>query len=72
MKDILHYLYSYQTLTKEQAKEILQNISLKKYNEIQIASFLTVFSMRSITVDEMNGFVEALKENCIKVNSWLF
>lgn len=68
MKDILHYLYSYQTLTKEQAKEILQNISLKKYNEIQIASFLTVFSMRSITVDEMNGFVEALKENCIKVN----
>lgn len=68
MKDILHYLYSYQTLTKEQAKEILQNIREQKYNHIQIASFLTVFSMRSITIDEMNGFVEALQEHCIPVN----
>lgn len=68
MKDILHHLYSYQTLTKQQAKEILQNISEQKYNQIQITSFLTVFSMRSITVDEMNGFVEALQEKCVPVN----
>ncbi len=68
MKEILQYLYTYQTLSKEQAKEIIHNIREKKYNDIQIASFLTVFSMRSITIDEMNGFVEALKESCISVN----
>lgn len=68
MKDILQYLYTYQTLSKEQSKEILHNISLQKYNHIQIASFLTVFSMRSITIDEINGFVEALQESCVKVD----
>ena len=68
MKDILHYLYTYQTLTKDQAKEILQNIAQQKYNQIQIASFLTVFSMRSVTIEEMSGFTEVLQETCVPVN----
>ena len=68
MKDLLHHLFTYQTLSKEQAKEVLQNIAQQKYNHIQIGSFLTVFSMRSITVEEMGGFVEALQESCIPVN----
>lgn len=68
MKDILHHLFTYQTLSKSEAKEVLQNIAQQKYNHIQIGSFLTVFSMRSITVEEMSGFVEALQESCIPVD----
>jgi anthranilate phosphoribosyltransferase len=68
MKDILHYLYTYQTLSKEQAKEVLRDVAQQKYNHIQIASFLTVFAMRSITIQEMMGFVEALQEGCVSVD----
>ncbi|MFO7868233.1 MAG: anthranilate phosphoribosyltransferase [Bacteroidales bacterium] len=68
MKNILNKLFTYKTLTKEEAKQVLINISQQKYNHVQIASFLTVFSMRSVTVDEMTGFIEALQEGCISVD----
>jgi|SRR5690554_791354 len=68
MKDILNKLFTYKTLTKEEAKKILLEISQQKHNHIQIASFLTVFSMRSVTVDEMTGFIEALQEGCVSVD----
>jgi anthranilate phosphoribosyltransferase len=38
------------------------------YNPSQIASFLTVYMMRSITIDELAGFREALLELCIPIN----
>ncbi|MFW5851387.1 MAG: anthranilate phosphoribosyltransferase [Bacteroidota bacterium] len=68
MKDILNKLFTYKTLTKDEAKKILLEISQQKHNHIQIASFLTVFSMRSVTVDEMTGFIEALQEGCVSVD----
>lgn len=68
MKDILHYLFQHKTLTREQAKQVLKDINDKKYNHIEIASFLTVFAMRTITVEEMTGFVEVLQDLCIRVD----
>jgi len=68
MKQILNYLFEHKTLSKEQAKEVLKNISSGKYNESQIAAFLAVFIMRSITVEEFLGFREALLELCVKVD----
>src|SRR5690554_5664795 len=68
MKDILHYLFHYQTLTYEQSKQILKDIAEGKYNQCEIASFLTVFSMRQITVEELSGFVDALRELCIRID----
>lgn len=68
MKKILEYLYAHKTFSKEEAKEVLENIALGKYNSNQIASFLTVFIMRNITLAELIGFREALLSLCHKVD----
>ena len=68
MKKILEYLYAHKTFSKEEAQEILENIALGKYNSNQIASFLTVFIMRNITLAELIGFREALLSLCHKVD----
>ena len=64
MKAILTSLYQHQQLSREEAREILINIGTEQYNPAQIASFLTVYMMRAITVDELQGFREALLELC--------
>ena len=68
MKEILEHLYQHKTLTKTEAKSVLIDIAAGKYNNYQIASFLTAFIMRNITIDELKGFREALLELCIRVN----
>jgi anthranilate phosphoribosyltransferase len=68
MKDILNHLFEYKTLTKEEAKAILTDISRGKYTHVQIASFLTVYMMRSITVAELAGFRDAMLELCLAVD----
>lgn len=68
MKTILNDLYQQKTLSKAQAKEILIHIAAEKYNDAHLASFMTVFMMRPITVDELSGFREALKELAIQVD----
>ena len=67
MKEVLNRLINQEILSKAEAREILINISEGKYNEAQIAAFLTVYMMRSITVDELQGFRDALLELCIAV-----
>ncbi len=68
MKDILNDLYQHKRLTQSQAKEVLINIAAEKYNDAHLASFMTVFMMRPITVEELSGFRNALKELAIKVD----
>ena len=68
MKELLNRLISHETITKEEAKQVIFNISEGKYNETQIAAFLTVYMMRSITIEELEGFRDALLELCIKVD----
>lgn len=68
MKIILNRLINHEILSKEEAKEVLVNISNGNYNPSQIASFLTVYMMRSISIDELAGFREALLELCIRVD----
>ena len=67
MKAVLNRLINQEILSKDEAREILINISAGQYNEAQIAAFLTVYMMRSITVDELQGFRDALLELCIAV-----
>jgi anthranilate phosphoribosyltransferase len=55
-------------LTKEDAKQILVNIAKGEYNTSQIAAFLTVYMMRSITIEELEGFRDALLELCLAVD----
>lgn len=68
MKTILNKLINHEVLSKEEAKQVLINISSGQYNPSQISAFLTVFMMRSITIDELSGFREALLELCIRVD----
>lgn len=68
MKAILNDLYQHKRLSKSEAKQILIDIAEEKYNDAHLASFMTVFMMRPITVDELSGFRDALKELAIKVN----
>ncbi|MBC7846413.1 MAG: anthranilate phosphoribosyltransferase [Flavobacterium sp.] len=68
MKNILNRLINHEMLSKEEAKNVLVNISNGSYNPSQIAAFLTVYMMRSISIDELAGFREALLELCVRVD----
>lgn len=65
MKEILNYLFEYKTLDKATAKSLLIRLAKGEFNTSQMATFLTVFNMRSITVDELGGFKEAMLELCL-------
>lgn len=67
MKEILNKLFNYQSLSREEAKSILSNLTTGKYNNSEMAAFLTVYLMRNITVDELSGFRDAMLDLCIKV-----
>lgn len=68
MKQILYKLFEHQYLGRDEAHIILQNIAQGKYNDAQIASLITVFLMRNISVEELCGFRDALLEMCVPVD----
>lgn len=68
MKEILNYLYNHKTLNREESQRVLTNIARGEYNYSQIASFISVYLMRSITVDELAGFRDALMNLCIPID----
>ncbi|MCY7357805.1 MAG: anthranilate phosphoribosyltransferase [Rudanella sp.] len=68
MKEILNHLFEHKTLTKEQARQMLLGIGRGDYNTAQIASFLTVYMMRSIRVEELEGFRDAMLELCVSID----
>ncbi len=68
MKTILTRLFEHKKLSRAEAREILVNISNNQYNEAQIAAFMTVYLMRAISVEELQGFRDALLELCLPVD----
>ncbi|MFY7898592.1 MAG: anthranilate phosphoribosyltransferase [Chitinophagaceae bacterium] len=68
MKKILQLLFEHKTLTYQQAKEVLLSIGKNGYNEHEITAFMTVYLMRSITIEELQGFRDALLELCVPVD----
>ncbi len=68
MKRILQYLFEHKTLTRDAAREALVNIGRGLYNEHEVTAFMTVYLMRSITIDELQGFRDALLELCVKAD----
>jgi len=68
MKTILQYLFEHKTLTREAAKDVLVNIGKGIYNEHEVTAFMTVYLMRSITIEELQGFRDALLELSVKVD----
>ena len=68
MKKILQILFEHKTLDRTTAKEVLVNIGKALYNEHEVTAFMTVYLMRSITIEELQGFRDALLELCVPVD----
>ena len=68
MREILQYLFEHNTLSRAVAKSILLEIAYNKFNDNEVTSFVTVFLMRTITLEELEGFREALLQLAIPVN----
>mgnify|MGYP006126856391 FL=1 len=68
MKKILNRLTQYETLTENESRNIIIDISEGKLNTSQISSFLTIFMVRNITIEELNGFRKALIELSLKID----
>lgn len=62
MKTLLYKLFEYKNLSRTEARDVLLNIADGRYNDSQLAAFMTVFLMRSITTDELTGFRDAILE----------
>jgi len=67
MKEILAHLFEYKTFTTEEAYSILTNMATGKYDSHQIAAFMTIYGMRSIRVEELSGFRNAMYDLCLKM-----
>ncbi len=67
MKHILNELIDHRSLTRETAHEVLVELTSGKYNQSQTTAFMTIYMMRSITIDELQGFRDAMLELCIPV-----
>lgn len=68
MRHIITHLTAHKTLSSEEARQVLSDIAHGIYSEVEMASFLTIFLMRSITVEELSGFRDALLEHCLRVD----
>ncbi|MDQ6609463.1 MAG: anthranilate phosphoribosyltransferase [Bacteroidota bacterium] len=68
MKKILQKLFAHKTLSKEEAKDIMLNIANGNYNDVELTAFITVYLMRSITIDELQGFRDGLLELAVQVD----
>lgn len=68
MKDLLYRMFEHGNLSREEARDVMLNIADGKYNDSQLAAFMTVFLMRSITTDELTGFRDAILERRLPVD----
>ncbi|MGO1521175.1 MAG: anthranilate phosphoribosyltransferase, partial [Sphingobacterium sp.] len=67
MKKILAHLLEYKSFTRKEAYDILTNIATGKFDSHQIAAFMTIYGMRSIRVEELGGFRDAMYDLCHQV-----
>lgn len=66
MKSILNYLFENKTFSRDEARQILTELAGGVFNDTQIAAFITAYCMRSITVEELQGFRDAMLDLCLK------
>src|SRR5215213_3181639 len=68
MKKILQYLFEHKSLSRAQSHEVMTNIAKGMYNDAEITAFITIYLMRSITIEELQGFRDALLELSVQVD----
>ncbi|MCM1050387.1 MAG: anthranilate phosphoribosyltransferase [Paenibacillus sp.] len=62
MKSLLYKMFDHKSLSREESRQVLLNIADGLYNDAQLSAFMTVYLMRSITLDELTGFRDAILE----------
>lgn len=67
MREILNELIEHRSLSKETARKVLIDLASAKYNQSQMSAFMTVYMMRAITIDELQGFRDAMLELCVPI-----
>lgn len=67
MKEVLNELIEHRSLSKEMARQVLMELASGKYNPSEMSAFMTVYMMRTITTDELEGFRNAMLELCVPV-----
>jgi anthranilate phosphoribosyltransferase len=67
MKEILNELIEHRSLSKTTAKHVLVELASGKYNQSLMSAFMTVYMMRAITIDELQGFRDAMLELCVPI-----
>jgi anthranilate phosphoribosyltransferase len=65
MQKLLDKIFEAELLSKEEARELLTQITEGKVNDAQIIALMTALKMRTISTAELNGFREALLEQAI-------
>ncbi len=68
MKKILNYLFENKSFSRAEAERILTSIARGEYQPNQIAAFISAYGMRNITVQELQGFRDAMLELCVKID----
>lgn len=68
MKKILNHLFENKSFSREEAKNILISISQGEFNSSQIAAFIAAYAMRNITVQELQGFRDAMLDLGVKTD----
>ena len=68
MKNLYQQLINGETLNEQDAILLMNNITNGSYTNEQVASILTVFIMRPITISEITGFRNALIEASKKID----
>lgn len=68
MKEILLRLFAHEELSSSEACSLMLGVTNGDYNDAQLASLLTVFQMRGVTVPELVGFRRALLSTRVPVD----
>lgn len=68
MKNLLYKMFEHKSLSRGEARQVLLNIADGLYNDCQLSAFMTVYLMRSITLDELIGFRDAILERRLPVD----
>jgi anthranilate phosphoribosyltransferase len=68
MKEVLNKLIRHEYLDRTEANRVLEQMAQGKFNACEMAAFLTVYLMRAIQLEELQGFRDAMRSLCVRVD----
>ena len=68
MKSELTQLINNAQLNHKKAYEMMKEIADGNVNQAQLSSFLSIFLIRGLSLEEMRGFIDSLNELAISIN----